>query len=70
MHPGGEKIIRNHIGCEIEEAYNAAGHSKHGIDMMSRLPELGKIKGATGLTPFEKDRNDEIEINYDRGILL
>ena len=44
IHPGGEDLIRNELGTNIEVAFEEAEHTKSAKNIFKDLPIVGHMK--------------------------
>ena len=46
LHPGGDKVIQENLGKNIEEEFEEQEHSKSARKFMKTLPVYGVMKGS------------------------
>ena len=58
MHPGGKKVIEEHLGKSIDEPFDETGHSKNAKTFFgTRLPQVGMV--------LDKVMADKLIVEYD-----
>lgn len=56
-HPGGEDLIKNELGTNIEEAFEEAEHTKSARNIFKDLPVVGYYKSS--------DNSDDVSTSSD-----
>lgn len=76
-HPGGEELIANEIGKNIDDPFEEAEHTKSARNIFKDLRVIGTVVGSEPSTEDERDKatgldgtelESEFQFDYTRGL--
>ena len=70
-HPGGEDLLADELGTDIEEKFEEAEHTRAARKILEDMPKLGRVGGHSGSKAQHMgggNLNSKFEFNYDRGL--